>query len=397
MTAAKCAVNCAGYPYFGTQWSRECYCGSTAPTVPAPASECSTACSGNDDELCGAGMRLNVYQFGSEPAPSPSSPPTSTPSAPVVDGFEYQRCYTDNVPEVDCAMPCSGDGSETCGNANRLNVYKDPALAVPTSSNLDIVGEFSYKSCWTDNTGDRSLKAVDYRTDDMTIEKCVERCAEYLYFGLEYSRECYCGNELGSQLAPAKCGMLCMGGNGNQWCGGPDRLNLYGKAVRSAPASSSSTSSAESNIISEASSTSEPPVVTSSLSSAEATTSSSSEALTSSDSEVSSTESSASTFPSSTSFSSTSTSTSQGPSLTTITSCPPTPTIADVPELCYYPKFPLPCDKLTSSTVYRSMSTALRSCQISLGHDHQPCRDGLLPYDDGRQPDQRGRRVRDHV
>ncbi len=98
MTAAKCAANCAGYPYFGTQWSRECYCGTTTPTVSAPASECSMACSGDDNELCGAGMRLNVYQFGSESAPTASSPPTSTPSAPVVDGFEYQGCYTDTCP-----------------------------------------------------------------------------------------------------------------------------------------------------------------------------------------------------------------------------------------------------------------------------------------------------------
>ncbi|KAG7289214.1 hypothetical protein NEMBOFW57_005577 [Staphylotrichum longicolle] len=434
MTAAKCAANCAGYPYFGTQWSRECYCGTTAPTVPAPAAECSMACSGNDDELCGAGMRINVYHLDSELAPNPT---------PAVDGFEYQGCYTDNVPqrvlagtfyvetpmtlakcaalckasqygwfgvtygtecycgaslngdsvkvaEAECDTPCSGDRSETCGSANRLNVYKDPALVAPTAGNLETVGGFSYRSCWTDNTGDRSLKAVDYRTDDMTVEKCAERCADYLYFGLEYSRECYCGNELGGQAAPAKeCGMLCMGGKGAQWCGGPDRLNLYSKAV-----TSSSTSSAESSTTSEASSTSEMPVVTSSLSSAESTSSSSSatestssaeltstsslaeptatssaepttsEVLTSS--ETSSTTSSTSTVPSSTSFTTTSSSTSQGPSLTTITSCPPTPTIADVPELCYYPKLPGPCDKLTSSTNYLSLSTALRSCQSTL-------------------------------
>ena len=454
MTAAKCAANCAGYPYFGTQWSRECYCGTTAPTVTAPASECSMACSGDDGELCGAGMRLNVYQFGSEATPTPTSAPTPTPSVPVVDGFEYQGCYTDNVPqrvlagkiyvenamtlakcaasckasqygwfgvtygtecycgasldgdsvkapEVQCDMPCSGDSSEKCGSSSRLNVYKDPALAVPTAGNLETVGGFSYQSCWTDNTIDRSLKAVDYRTDDMTIEKCAERCAEYRYFGVEYSRECYCGNELGGQLAPAKeCGMLCMGSNGNQWCGGPDRLNLYSKVATSssvsAPASTLSTSSAESSTISEAS-TSEPPVVTTSSSSAdsttssepdsttssaaESTTSSEPESTTSSESEpttssaaesttsteVVSTTSSTSTFPSSTSFSSTTSSTSQGPSLTTITSCPPAPTVADVPELCYYPKLPTPCDRLTVSTFFRSMSAALRSCQVSLG------------------------------
>jgi hypothetical protein len=54
MTTAKCALNCADCPYFGTEWGRECYCGSDAPTVAAPSFECSMACSGNDNELCGA-------------------------------------------------------------------------------------------------------------------------------------------------------------------------------------------------------------------------------------------------------------------------------------------------------------------------------------------------------
>ncbi len=315
MTLAKCAASCRAsmYGWFGVTYGSECYCGAS------------------------------------------------------LDGASVE------VPEAQCAMPCSGDGSERCGNANRLNVYKDPALAVPAAGNLETVGGFSYQSCWTDDTGVRSLEAVDYRTDDMTIEKCAELCSKYLYFGLEYSRECYCGNELAGQLAPAKeCGMLCMGSNGKQWCGGPNRLNLYGKAV-----TSSSTSSAESSTVSEASSTGEPPVATSSSSSAEPTISSSSEATTSSSEATTSsseattssseaTTSSTSTFPSSTSSSSTSSSTSQGPSLTTVTSCPPTPTIANVPALCYYPQLPSPCDKLSASTTYRSMSTALRACQTSL-------------------------------
>lgn len=65
MTAAKCAENCAGYEYFGTEWSSECFCGTVAPTVSAPAADCSMACSGNDDELCGGSLRLNVYKFDS--------------------------------------------------------------------------------------------------------------------------------------------------------------------------------------------------------------------------------------------------------------------------------------------------------------------------------------------
>ncbi|KAG7291999.1 hypothetical protein NEMBOFW57_002029 [Staphylotrichum longicolle] len=284
MTATKCALNCAGYPYFGTEWGRECYCGSDAPTVPAPLSECSMVCSGNNDELCGASMRLNVYKFDA-PAPTTTqseTAPTTAPSLSVVDGFEERGCYTDNIPQrvlggktfadpamtlakcaafckasgyalfgteygiecycsttldagslkvddSECAMTCGGDHSQMCGGPNRLNLFADPTLGEAAGGNLASVGEFTYKSCWTDDTADRSLTALVFRTDDMSVEKCADLCKDYSYFGLEYSRECFCGDELGGHAAPEEdCSELCMGSD-KQWCGGPVRLNIYAK------------------------------------------------------------------------------------------------------------------------------------------------------------------------
>ncbi|KAM7192454.1 hypothetical protein V8F33_008329 [Rhypophila sp. PSN 637] len=44
--------------------SRECDCGFATPTVSAPASECTVACSSDDNELHGAGMRLSSGRQG---------------------------------------------------------------------------------------------------------------------------------------------------------------------------------------------------------------------------------------------------------------------------------------------------------------------------------------------
>ncbi|KAK0732550.1 WSC domain-containing protein [Apiosordaria backusii] len=403
MTAAKCALNCAGYDFFGTQWSRECFCGSILPTEPAPASDCSMPCSGDDNELCGAGMRLNVYSFNKESTSTTSSEPaTSSPtSVPTIDGFEYQGCYTDNVPQrvlggkvvvdgamtlekcassckdsgyalfgvqyssecfcgtsldaasvqvpdTECGMACSGDQSQKCGDGNRLSLYADPTLEQSEATNLASIGEFTYRSCWTDDLGNRSLTAVEHRTDDMTVAKCADICQDYTFFGLEYGRECYCGDELVGQAALEKdCSILCVGG-GNNWCGGPFRMNLYAK--ESVSTSVSITASTTTSIV-EASTTS---TVEASTTIETSTTSDTVSSTTSVDDSTS--------LPSSTIASSTTT--TQGPSLTTITRCPPTPTWVGRPEMCYDTTLPYQCEQL-ASTLYQpqGMSWALLNCQ----------------------------------
>ena len=62
----------------------------------------------------------------------------------------------------------------------------------------------------------------------MTVEMCATYCSKnYLFFGVEYSGECYCGNSLqsGSVLRPpTECNMVCDGAS-LEFCGGGDRLN----------------------------------------------------------------------------------------------------------------------------------------------------------------------------
>lgn len=65
----------------------------------------------------------------------------------------------------------------------------------------------------------------------MTLEKCASVCSSYSYFGVEYGRECYCGNDLneGSIEAPASdCSFPCPG-KLTETCGAGNRLNLYSK------------------------------------------------------------------------------------------------------------------------------------------------------------------------
>ena len=66
MSVEACQAFCSGYKYFGLEYSQECYCGQSlaSTSVPAPASDCNMACSGNSAEICGGPNRLSLYSCG---------------------------------------------------------------------------------------------------------------------------------------------------------------------------------------------------------------------------------------------------------------------------------------------------------------------------------------------
>ncbi|NXJ86206.1 WSCD2 protein, partial [Trogon melanurus] len=87
-----------------------------------------------------------------------------------------------------------------------------------------------YIGCYVDNTRQRTLRGVsflDYKK--MTVFRCQDNCAErgYLYAGLEFGAECYCGHKIqASNASETECNMLCKGERSNI-CGGVNRLSVY--------------------------------------------------------------------------------------------------------------------------------------------------------------------------
>jgi hypothetical protein len=67
----------------------------------------------------------------------------------------------------------------------------------------------------------------------MTLDLCAASCSGYTYFGVEYGRECYCGNSFGAgsvAAAESDCSFTCPG-NGQQLCGAGVRLSTYQKVT----------------------------------------------------------------------------------------------------------------------------------------------------------------------
>ncbi|KAK0752396.1 heme peroxidase [Schizothecium vesticola] len=175
MTLESCMENCTAFDLWGAEYGRECYCGNS------------------------------------------------------MDGTSVQTTQSD------CNMPCSGDATEFCGSGNRLELYSTTATR-PVSSTASAVpfhkptvGAFDFVGCQTEASGARALGQASFADGAMTLERCASFCDAFVYFGVEYGRECYCGDVLqtGSvQAVLEDCGMRCAG-DVSQFCGAGNRLELY--------------------------------------------------------------------------------------------------------------------------------------------------------------------------
>ena len=66
-------------------------------------------------------------------------------------------------------------------------------------------------------------------SNDMTIEMCKEYCIQngWAIAGVEYSKQCFCGNEIPTKMiSQSKCKHRCRG-NSDQMCGGSWAMNIH--------------------------------------------------------------------------------------------------------------------------------------------------------------------------
>ncbi|KIM19903.1 hypothetical protein M408DRAFT_170271 [Serendipita vermifera MAFF 305830] len=295
MTVEKCTAACfaENFKYAGLEYGNECYCSNniiTSAGVGVPATDgCDMSCEGNAAQTCGSGNRLNLYSFTgtSNPAQIGTSNAVQIPST---GDWTLKGCYTDQVnaraiavrqyvdgamtvekctakclslgyslsgleyanecycssaigssgsPTTDgCTMPCEGAAStEICGGSDRLTVYEYTGSALGSAPTvLDSYDDWSSQGCYVDAVNARVLTTIATAVAPMTVGNCVDACsaAGYTVAGIEYSSECYCGSALPPVAATDGCVMKC-DGDSTHTCGGPDRLNVYQKAV-AAPA-----------------------------------------------------------------------------------------------------------------------------------------------------------------
>ncbi|CAK9784334.1 hypothetical protein CC85DRAFT_291707 [Cutaneotrichosporon oleaginosum] len=77
----------------------------------------------------------------------------------------------------------------------------------------------------------RYLPHFAYSSNRNSPRKCTKACAAagYKFAGVQFGKECWCGNEIGGQLTDdSECFVKCPKSRGT--CGGPCRNFIYGLA-----------------------------------------------------------------------------------------------------------------------------------------------------------------------
>ncbi|KAF8421833.1 WSC domain-containing protein [Tirmania nivea] len=215
------------YRYLG------CYMDSTAKRIEPNVFVNQTS---NENGLCQTTCKQNNWAFA---------------------GTEYNwECWCGNfIPndslladDISCALQCSGDETQICGGfGGYASFYYDVTRYDPGTKAFDgVVGKgipyivqavanFTYQGCYSEATSGRALSQKYISSVNVDVQFCADYCKAYTYFGVEYGRECYCGDTLAAtstKKPDTDCDMFCAADE-FAYCGGAGRLGLYQQGANS--------------------------------------------------------------------------------------------------------------------------------------------------------------------
>ncbi|MCJ1479052.1 hypothetical protein MMC13_007736 [Lambiella insularis] len=113
-----------------------------------------------------------------------------------------------------------------------MNIYSATSLPTKTTSSTPTYTEvltaapFAHHVCMEDNYNGAGRLLPTQMADVQSIEGCASACSGYDYFGIEYYRQCFCGNAYDmTQPGVAGCFFPCDGAY--EFCGGSNAMDIY--------------------------------------------------------------------------------------------------------------------------------------------------------------------------
>ncbi|KAG9003868.1 hypothetical protein FRB90_011102 [Tulasnella sp. 427] len=235
MTYASCQAYCLGkgYIYAGVEYGQECWCGSTinSPGAKTTASgACATPCSGDTSSICGGGWTLIVFKYSASSSSCSSSTTTRTSSSTT----------TTSTTTATTTATASSISSTT-------TTLTPTTTTTTTTSSASSTPTWTALGCYTDQSSPRTLSGTSYTsTTSMTYASCQAYCLGkgYIYAGVEYGQECWCGSTINSPGAKTTVSGACAtpcSGDTSSICGGGWVLTVFKYSASSGSSSSSTT------------------------------------------------------------------------------------------------------------------------------------------------------------
>lgn len=177
-TAENCAQTCAGYTYFGVEYSQECYRGNSL-SYGSPAvidGRCDMVCGGNASEICGGSGALTLYGL----ANLNINKATATSSVSVLSRITFK---TSSIPSLSSTPSISSSTSTSSSTFSSSSTSASstsspilPLASCPTSNGTLHTGTSSNATflleCDLDHPGDDfSLVYVN------SYSQCIAACA----------------------------------------------------------------------------------------------------------------------------------------------------------------------------------------------------------------------------
>jgi hypothetical protein len=144
--------------------------------------------------------------------------------------------------QADCSSACVGDNTELCGAGSRLSVWSlnkfasnaqglPGAASTATASAVPAATSIAALGCYNEVGSPRTLSTFYVSGSSISIDQCAQQAQalNLKYFGLEYASQCLAGSVLSPASLPIasnKCNMMCAG-NSSQVCGGSNAISLY--------------------------------------------------------------------------------------------------------------------------------------------------------------------------
>eukprot|EP00941_MAST-03F_sp_MAST-3F-sp1_P001215 g1215.t1 len=231
-----------GYLYAGLQWYGQCFCGDTYGRYEKATNEdeCNTPCAAGESyggERCGGRWRNSIYKVTGFPeikniAVTPENCSAGSLMKPgTICDYSCDTNFTLEGDLPTCTAGTYDPGNLTCEPVDTGDCTLDsvammkirlPKYAEKTSKCTTYIG------CFKDS-GKRDL--THFVKGSYNRETCIEACKQenYLYAGLQFFQQCFCGNSYGSYGASpeSECRTECRLGPKGTMCGGAWRNSIY--------------------------------------------------------------------------------------------------------------------------------------------------------------------------